>query len=302
MFTALSRILKSGFQTFSRNAWLSAATIGIMIMTLFVFSSLVLFNFLTKEVVALIQEKIDVSLYFEPTIDEAEILKARDLIEQLPEVAKVEYISREEALLRFRERHKDNPVIIQALEELGSNPLQPVLAIKAKDSTQYAAIITFIEQTQFKEQIAKINFAENQLVIERLNRLISGVKRAGVGLSVVLALMAGLISFNTIRMAIYSFREEIGIMKLVGASNWFVRGPFVIMGIMVSLIASVFTLVILWPSVLVLSPKISAFVPGTNLYGFFTQNIFSIFLLQTVAGIVLGIVSSLIAINKYLKV
>jgi cell division transport system permease protein len=176
------------------------------------------------------------------------------------------------------------------------------LAIKAKNSAQYASIIAFVDQAPFKENIAKVNFAENQVVIEKLNRLIGGIERAGIALIVVLAVMAGLISFNTIRMAIYSFREEIGIMKLVGASNWFARGPFLVMGILVSLIASVATLIVLWPAILLLSPKIAAFVPGTNLYGFFSGNILQIFLLQTFAGVALGVVSSFIAINKYLKV
>lgn len=302
MLTSLSRILRSGVQTFSRNVWLSAATIGIMAMTLFVLSSLILFSFLTRQMVSLIHEKIDVSLYFDPSIDEAEILRARDILRQLPEVQSVDYISRDEALTRFRERHKANEVILQALEELGSNPLQPALAVKARDSNQYAAIITFIEQSPFKDLIAKVNFTENQLVIERLTRLINAVKRGWVALSVILAAMAGLISFNTIRMAIYSFREEISIMKLVGASNWFARGPFVVMGILVSIVASVFTLIILWPTVAVVSPKIAAFAPGTNLYGFFKGNLLGIFALQTLAGIFLGIVSSIIAINKYLKV
>jgi len=302
MFTALSRILKSGFQTFSRNAWLSAATIGIMTMTLFMFSSLFLFSFLTKEITGIIQDKIDVSLYFDPSVDEAEILKVRDLLVQLPEVDRADYISREEALEKFRARHKDNPVIIQALEELGSNPLQPAIAVKAKESTQYASIISFIDQAPFKEKIAKINFAENQRVIERLNRIVSALTRAGIALSILLAGMAGLISFNTIRMAIYSFREEISIMKLVGSSNWFARGPFVVEGILVSIFASLATLIILWPTVAVLSPKIAAFVPGTNLYGFFLTNLPGILALQTGAGIFLGVASSIIAINKYLKV
>jgi len=292
MLTSLSRIFRSGFQTFWRNGWLSAATIGVMVLSLFMFSSLLLFNSLTREVVAIIQDKIDVSLYFDPTLDEAEILKARDILRQLPEVQSVAYISREEALARFSERHQGNSVIVQALEELGSNPLQPALAIKAKQADQYAAIIAFVNQAPFKEEIAKINFAENQLVIERLNKLISGLKKAGIGLSLVLAFM----------VAIYSFREEIGIMKLVGASNWFARGPFVVMGVLVSLVASFATFLILWPTVAVVSPRIATFVAGTNLYGYFQGNFLSIFLWQTLAGVVLGIVSSMIAINKYLKV
>lgn len=302
MLTSLARIFKAGWQTFSRNTSLSAATVGIKVLTLFVFTSLVLFSFLTGQIVQSIQEKIDISLYFDSGVNEGEILKARDTLRQLPEVKSVEYISREDALARFRERHQNNEVIIQALEELGSNPLQPALAIRANDSSQYAAIATFIDGAPFKDQISKVNFTENQGVIERLNRLVSAIKRGGIALSLLLAGIAGVITFNTIRMAIYSFREEISIMKLVGATNWFARGPFVVVGVLASLIASVFALVILWPSVAFASPKIAAFVPGTDLYGFFLSHILGLFLLQTFVGIALGVASSMVAINKYLKV
>lgn len=302
MITTLSRIFGSGIQVFRRNSWVSAATVFIMAITLFMFSGLFIFNFLTRQVIAIIQDKIDVSIYFVSQVDEGQILKARDILNQLPEVERVDFISRTEALERFQERHRGNEVLVQALEELGSNPFQASLNIKAKNASQYAAIATFIESSPFKDQIAKINFAENQLVIERLNRVVGGVQRAGLAVGLVLAVLAILVTFNTIRMAIYSFREEIGIMKLVGASNWFARGPFLVVGILAGVAASLVALTVFWPVVALASPKVAAFIPGVDLYGFVKAHFVTIFGLQTLVGIALGILSSWFAMNKYLKV
>lgn len=302
MLTSIVRVFNSGLQIFKRNGSLSVATVFIMAITLFMFSGLYSLTFLTRQIVANIKEQIDVSVYFTNQVNEADILKVRDLLTQLPEVARVDYVSRDDALARFRQRHANNEVLIQALEELGSNPFQPSLNVKAKDTDEYAAIATFIERAPFKDQIDKINFAENKTVIERLNRLVAGIQRTGLAAALVLAILAVLVTFNTIRVAIYSFREEIGIMKLVGASNWFARGPFLVVGMLASAIASAAALAIFWPLAAVASPRIAAFVPGTDLYGFVKSHLFAIAALQTLIGMGLGAISSWVAMNKYLKV
>jgi len=302
MFTSIARVFGSGLQIFKRNGSLSVATVFILAITLFMFSGLYALTFLTRQIVANIKEQIDVSVYFANQVDEADILKVRDLLTQLPEVERVDYVSRDDALARFRQRHSGNEVLIQALEELGSNPFQPSLNVKAKDTDQYAAIATFIEKAPFKDKIDKINFTENKVVIERLNRLVAGIQRAGLAVALVLAILAVLVTFNTIRVAIYSFREEIGIMKLVGASNWFARGPFLVVGILASLVASAAALAIFWPLAAVVSPRIAAFVPGTDLYGFVKSHFFTIASLQILVGMGLGLLSSWVAMNKYLKV
>jgi len=302
MLTAISRVFNSGFQTFHRNAWLSIATIGIMALMIFVFAQLFVFRYLTRQAIALIEQKIDMSVYFDASVDESGILRARDLISQLPEVANVQYVSRDEALANFRNRHKNNSVLIQALDELNSNPLQASLNIKAKNSEEYPKIVSFIENAPFRNQIAKVNYTENQSVIERLNRLVRGVRNLGVILSLVLAAIAILVSFNTIRMAIYSFREEISIMKLVGSSNWFIRGPFMIAGVLNGLIAAGVSFAVFWLVMRSVSPMVDNFIPGAQFSEFLSNNILSLAVLQAGAGIILGAFSSAIAINKYLNV
>ncbi len=301
MFTALKRVFVSGFQNFRRNLWISFAVVGVTAVTLFVFSNLMLFNFFTREVISMIQNKIDLSVYFDRQVAEEEILKARDVLRQLPEVKDVTYMSRDEALRKFRERHLGNEVIINALEELGGNPLQASLNIKAQANDSYQTIVTFIERAPFKDAIAKINFMENKLVIERLNKIITGVQGAGLVVMILFVGLAVLVSFNSVRMVIYSFREEINVMKLVGASRWFIRGPFVVMGLATVLLASVAVMLMLWVGVLVVSPRISGFIPEIDMLAFFKDNAFKIFVFQTLAGVVIMAFSTYIAMGRYLK-
>lgn len=302
MITSLMRIIKSGFQIFRRNAALFAATVSVIALMLFVVAGLIVFRFLTKQVVAEIQERIAMSIYFDATVDESGILRARDLISQLPEVERVDYISREDALNRFRDRHKANAAIIQALEEIGSNPLQASLNIKAHDSLQYASIASFIEKAPFRNQIAKVNYHENQLVIERLNKIVIGIRNGGLILTFVLAVIAILVSFNTIRLAIYAFREEITIMKLVGASNWFARGPFMIAGVLSGFLAAVVAFAIFWAVAGTGAPRIEAFMPGINFAQFLASSAWLIFGVQAAVGIAIGVFASMFALNKYVKV
>ncbi len=302
MFITLLRIVKSGLQIFGRNFPLFGATIAVMSLMLLVFAGLFTIRFFASRAISEIQNRIAMSIYFDATVDEGGILRARDLLSQLPEVERVEYVSREEALNKFRERHKTNPALIQALEEIGSNPLQASLNIKARDSQQYASIASFIEKAPFRNQIAKVNYVENQLVIERLNKVIVAIRNGGLLLSVILALIAVLVFFNTMRIAIYTFREEIAIMKLVGASNNFVRGPFMIAGILAGATASIVSFLIFFVSIHAIFPRIEQLIPGLGIKAFFLSSIWLLLGMQIVLGIGLGMFASFLAINKHLQV
>jgi cell division transport system permease protein len=302
MFTLFKRIIKSGFQIFYRNISLFGATIGVLSLMLFVLGGLFVFRVLTIYAISEIQNRIAMSIYFDTTVDEAGILKAKELLSQLPEVEKVEYISKEEAIERFKERHKNNVVLMKALEELGSNPLQASLAIKARDSSQYAAIFSFIDNAPFRNQIAKVNYLENQLVIERLNKVITVIRNGGMALSILLALISILVFFNTIRIAIYNFKDEIAVMKLVGASNNFVRGPFVVVGVLAGIIAGVISFLIFFVLMNIGASKMEAFISGLGISQIISKYYMIIALIQIGFGIGLGMLTSFLAINKYLNV
>lgn len=302
MFTTLNRIIKSGLLNFWRNGWLSTATVLIMTVTLVVWTSIFLLNVVLTSVLDVLAEKVDISVYFNLGAKETDILSLKSKLEDLNEVGSVEYISTEQALPIFKKRHADNDVFIKSLQEIGINPLEASLNILAKDLSQYPAITDFLNQEQYKGIITNITYTENRDAINRLSNIIRVLRESGIVASLVLAFIAFLVAFNTVRLAIYSAREEITVMKLVGASNWFVRGPFIVEGVMHGVVASVISFMIIIPGIGFLGPKLFDFLPNINLINYIGDNFWALLLFQTLGGIILGVFSSWVAVRKYLKV
>lgn len=298
----IKRIFNSGWTNFKRNSYLSFGATGVMAITLFLFIGLIALNFLTKELVSSLQEKIDVSAYFSLDAKEEQILAIKSDLESLPEIKNIDYITREKALELFKEKHKDDTLIQESLKELDENPLQASLNIKAKNSNQYAGIVKSLEKNKLASVIDKINFYENEGVISRVQAISSGLKKWGFLITIVLALIAVLVTFNIIRLTIYNQKQEIEIMRLVGASNWQVRGPYLVEGGLYGLFASIVTLAVVYPILYSVSDKISAFASSVNLFSYFTHFSYQIIPMVVLAGISLGVISSVIAIRRHLRI
>lgn len=295
------RTVRQGLVSFWRNGWVSLATILVMVLALFVLGALFFSNLLLTSALERLEEKVDISVYFKNLASEEDILNLKASLERLGEVRSVEYISREEALRQFQERHRENALITQALEELGENPLGASLNISAKDPRQYEALSRFLESGSFEAIVDKINYRQNQVVIEKLTGILKASRAIGLGVTVALSVIAVLVAFNTIRLAIYTARDEIQIMRLVGASDSYVRGPFLVEGVLHGVIAAVITLAIFWPFVIWLGPLAERFFGGPNLLDYYASNFLAIFLMLLVAGVILGVISSLVATRRYLK-
>ncbi len=310
MFTTLGRIIKSGLLNFWRNGWLSTATVLIMTIALITWTSIFLLNVVLTSVLDVLAEKVDVSVYFNLDTKEPDILALKSKLENLKEVASVDYVSTDQALEIFKNRHANDDILLKSIQELDNNPLEASLNILAKDSSDYGTIADFLNQFSAqggsasggKNIISKINYTENKVVIDRLNNIIRMLRESGFAAGLILAFIAFLVAFNTVRLAIYSSREEITVMKLVGASNWFVRGPFIVEGVLHGMIASAFSFMVIIPGIGFLGPKLFNFLPEINLMNYIGNNFWSLLLFQTLGGIILGVFSSWFAIRKYLKV
>ena len=289
-------------QSFWRNGLLSVATIIVMVLALMVFEGLVIFGVLNKTAIASLEDKIDISVYFKTNAPEDEILKIKNSLASVQEVKAVEYVSRDKALEIFEEKYKGDPTISQALTELEANPLLAALNVKAHDPNDYEVIASYLENQTFRDLIEKVTFTQSRLAIERLTKIVATIERLGLALTIFLALTAALVTFNTIRLAIYSNREEIGIMRLVGASNVFINGPYIVEAIIFGVIAALFSILISAPFINLGSPYILDFIPEMNLETYFYGNIFKIFAYQLLFGILLAILSGSFAIRKYLKI
>jgi len=306
MITSFKRVIRAGFIGFWRNAFVSLSAIFVITITLMVVGGMMLLGQLLDTSLAQIKEKVDINVYMVTTAPEVSVMELKASLESLPDVQEVVYTSREDALAQFREQHKNDELTIQALEELDDNPLGASLSIRAKETSQYESIATFLEQRRDAEPtdaplIDRINFNQNKQAIDKLTNIIETTGRASYITMLILIASSVLIAFNTIRLTIYTSREEITVMRLVGASNMFIRGPFILQGVMYGLVAGILTLTLLYPVVLWLGPGTEQFF-AFNIFEYFVTNFGYLFFVLVGSGVVLGTVSSTLAIARYLRV
>ena len=306
-WTDTKRILRSGFVGFWRNSFVSFASVLVMVITLAVVGFIVFVGAILGASLNELKDKVDVNVYLLPDAVESEILSLKEQIETLPETSTVEYVTREEALANFRERHADDELTLQALEELDDNPLGATLNIRAQETSQYESIATFLESDNALGSggspiIDRINFFQNKTAIDRLTKIIEAADTLGLTITIVLAVVSIAITFNTIRLGIYTAREEISVMRLVGASTHYVRGPFVVEGTMYGIAAAVITLILFYPLTLWLGPITESFFGSINVFDYYVSNFGQIFLIIVGSGILLGSISSWLAVRRYLAV
>ncbi len=317
IFTTFRRITRTGFVNFWRNGFLSFAAIVVITLSLCAFGGLVFAGAFGRSLIADVKEKVDINVYFTLEAPESDILALKKDIEHLAEVNKVEYISRDAALALFKTKWQSNALIMQGLDEIGSNPFPASLNIKANNPGQYGSITNFLENkapatADGTPIIEKINYQQNKLVIDRLGRIIPAVEQTGLIVAIIFVIVALIVVWNTIRLIVYTAKDEISVMKLVGASNIYVRGPLVVSGIMYGILSGVITLILMaafayWSDALVLKfagvQVASDFELAVNVFSrYFIQNFSQIFILIMGAGIILGGIPSYIAARRYLKV
>lgn len=296
------RVLKNSWRNFYRNMWLSVATLFMMFIALGVMGSLILFNASLDTFVAGLQDKVDVSVYFKDDASENQIVKLKSELEDRNEVKSINYISKEEALEIFTARHSDNEVLIESIDELDENPLQASINIKVFDPNQFAGIVIFLEGSSSASLIDSINFRENEKVINSISEISNNINRTGYMFSLILGVLVLFVTFNTIRLAIYTSREEIYIMKLVGGSNWFVRTPFVLTGAMYGFLSGILVLSAFFLSTKFLDSNLSLIFADLDLYSYLANNALNFSLIILSSGVLLGMISSYLAAMRYLRV
>jgi len=219
----------------------------------------------------------------------------------------VVYVSREQALADFEENHQNDEITLQALKELGENPLGAILNIKTKEPSQYQGIADYLSTKPILSKegasiIDEVNYAKNKEAIDTLILVIDSAEKLSPIITLVLVIVSVLITLNTIRLAIFISREEISVMRLVGANSFYIRGPFVVVGIMYGAVAGVLTLILFYPATFWLGGATENFFVGLNVFEYYTRNFGQIFLIIMASGMTIGAISSYLAVRKYLKV
>lgn len=304
IWTNIKRVARYGLIGFVRNGFVSLSAVLVMTITLFVVACIIISNAALHSTLQQLTDKVDVTVYFQTEATDTQITQVQKLVEALPEVASVSYESRDEALATFRERHKNDQITLQALDELSDNPLGASLKIRAKQTSQYESIAQFLDTQQKNNTdtgIDKINFFRNKTAIDQLTSVIDASKRIGFIIAFVLGFSSLLIVLNTIRLAIYTARDEIGVMNLVGATHWYVRGPFIMSGVLYGIIAGLLVLALLYPLAAWLGPASERFFGNFNVFSYFVEQFPMLFLVIVSSGIGLGALSSYLAVRRYLR-
>ncbi len=304
--TLFKRILSAGLTGFVRNRTVSLSSIFILTITLCLVASLFLFNSVFNYSVDQIKSRVDISIYFKPDAEETDITTVKNTIQKLAEVEQVIYTSREQVLNEFKDKHQNDQVTLDALNELGSNPFGATLSVKAKDTDLYDEIINKINKQNLlgsaSSSVDSINYSDIKTSIDRLTNIVSWLSNIGFILTVIFIVMSVMIVYNTVRLAIFTFRDEISVMKLVGASNFYIRGPFIVESAIYGLIASVITVILAYPATLWISEKTTVFFEGFNIFTYYKDNLFTLFFILFLCGVAVACTSSALAVRKYLKV
>ena len=298
----LTRTLKSGFQNFWRNGSLTVAAVSILTLALLIISIIIVLSISANLGLKYIQDKIDIRVYFKSDVEESLILAFRSEVQGYKEVKSAEYISKNRALDEFKIANANKPDILKAIEAVETNPLLASVNIKAVDPEQYEKIARAVESSVYREDIASVNYQQYKLVIDRFNTTIKTIRKTGTLLFVLFSLIAILITFNVIRMTIYNHGTEIEIMRLVGASNNFIRLPFVFEGVIYGIFAAVIAIILLFPIVKVVTPYVVGSAYVKIIQADFVKYFVLIFIAQLFLGALLGVISSLLAIRRYLKI
>ncbi len=300
---SLYRIIKFSLQDIGRNIWLSVATLIILLLALFSVNTLMTVRVISDNAAKAVQEKIDISLYIKPETPESEILALKAEISKSERVKSIVYISKEEALNDFREKYKNNQAVLAALKELGRNPLSPSLTIIPQDFSQANLLINELRVIDSK-MIESRDFSDNAVVLNKINNISKRINEIGFFIILIFVLTSLLVVYNTVRVAIYTHRQEIEIMRLVGASNFFIYMPYIFSAFVYTLLSILIIIGIFYPFLTLLQPYLEVFFMGynVNILSYFIDNFWLVFGGQFLVILAINAFASLFAVRRYAKV
>ena len=302
------RIVRTGMLNFVRNAWLAIAAIAVMAVTLTIILFSVVANATFSNTISQIEDKINVSVYLDDKVTDSQRNKLMDDLKKLPSVRNVDYVSKKDALDKYRADNSDNQSLLQAISETG-NPLPASISIDPVDPSKIQNITDFLnkpENKAFQDPQAGTSYSgERKLAIDNITHATSVLQRIGVAAVVLFAVISVLIIFNTIQMAIFNRRDELTIMRLLGATTWYIRGPFVVESVVHGVIAALASVALMHFVFVTASGALQASSLGLLDIAYSSQyfrgNFWKILALQLLVGVGIGAASSIIATRRYLK-
>lgn len=303
MMITFWRVCKTGFRNLFRNAWLSIAATAIMVVTLvivafFSFSALFLQNQLEA-----VRDKIDLTLFLKDEATPDQVKQLQAYAQTLPNVKNVNYVTKDDALERLRASSKDGEKLAKTAQEIG-NPLPASLEVRTSSLEKLDELDKTLRESSGSGIIASSSLQDSDVrkkIVERIVSISNAVSKVGTIISSAFLVISLLIIFNTIRMAIFTRREEIEIMKLVGATKWFIRGPFLVEGSMYGIIGATIAILISIPLINFARPLFISYFNAQEVITFVSNRMVLVAIATYALGVFIGIVSSYLAISRHLK-
>jgi len=305
--TTFARIIRTGMVNFVRNLWLAIAAMAIMIVTLTIILFSMIANATFGHTVDQIASQIDVSVFLKDDVTDAQAQSFVAAIRKQPDVKKVEYLTKQQAQSQFINQNGGNQSLQSAVVETG-NPIPATIHVYPRDLNQVKAISGFLTKSQYQQlQISgspSYN-GDRKKAIDNITHATNILRKVGVGAVLIFAIISVLIIFNTIQMAIFNRRDELQIMRLLGASTWFIRGPFVVESIIYGLLSAIASILLINALFVTASGSLQATSFGlldiSYSQSFFEGHYWLLLGLQLALGIFIGAASSVIATRRYLK-
>ena len=305
-WTTSSRIVKWGLTNFWRNRLLSIATTLVMTITLVTISSFVILNLIIQTTINVVQQKIDLVVYFNDNVPDKDLVNLADEVRKNPDISQVIYVNKHDAFVRWQERQTEARLKNVVTEE--DNPLPRSFEVKVINPDNLDKVASYFDAENIKPLVRKTSLNENRATIQRLVNVTRFIRKVGIAFSIFFVFISIMVVFNTIRLAIYSRRDEIDIMKLVGASPSYIRWPFLLEGILYGILATILSSILLYLAFRFLSPFANRYLGdimiqwGGSFMIYFKAYLWEIILWQLLVGILIGLGCSYFAIRKHLKI
>ena len=300
------RIIKAGMVNFVRNAWLAMAAMAIMIITLTIILFSIIANATFNNTISQIEDKINISIYLLDSVTEQQTDKFVSGLKDLPNVESVKYLSKTDALRAYMEQNKGNEQLLSAINET-DNPLPATVQVKPRDLKRIAEVRAYIERPEnlALQSDPMSDSGDRREAINNITKATQMIGRIGVSAVALFAVISILIIFNTIRMTIFNRRDELQIMRLLGASTSYIRGPFIIETIIYGLLSAVISILLINTIFVTAASSLQATSFGlldiSYSQKFFSEQYWKLLIMQLVLGTLIGAVSSFIATGRYLK-
>jgi cell division transport system permease protein len=304
MFLQLWRVIQAGSRNFMRNAWLSTAATAVMTLTLMIVVISFVSSWALSSTIKGVTNKLDVSVYLANTTTDTQRQDFQKAIEADSNVDGVTFITQKQAVELYKQQNRNNPALIAGIDQVADS-IPASFQIRAKDPNKLDSIASVVSRPEFKallDPTAPPSYSGTRKnTIDKIVSFSNFFKTAGLIASGIFIVISILIIFNTIRMAIFTRRDEIEIMKLVGATKWFIRGPFLWEAAMYGILAAFIAVSLSYILLLGGGPKLSGYIDVQATMTFFRSYPILILGGEIMIGILIGMFSSLLAMSRYLK-